>query len=64
MTRKERERLAKQRPAITKEIARLERKFGESAVSGAFDRYRRARSLRRKLRAQRATINAEIKKLA
>lgn len=63
MTRKERVRLAQIRPTIVRAIVALEKKYGEPAVSGAFDRHRRTRALRKKLRRDRADINAQIRKL-
>ncbi len=63
MTQKERARLAKLRPAILRAIVALEKKFGEQAVSGTFNRHRRTRALRRKLGRERAAIAAQIRKL-
>lgn len=63
MTRKERERQAKLRPAITKVIVALEKQYGEQVVSGTFDRHRAIRSAKRKLLRQRAEVNAKIAKL-
>lgn len=64
MTTKEREQRAKQRPLIVREIVRLERRYGESAVSGAYDRHRAIRRERAKLERQRRAIAAKIAKLS
>lgn len=63
MTRKDRERLAKLRPIIVRTIVRLEKKYGESAVSGAYNRHRQIRAAQRKLQQQRRDIDAKIAKL-
>lgn len=63
MTKKERERLAKIRPVIIKEITALERKYGESVVSGAFSRHQQVRREQARLSRQQAEINAKIAKL-
>lgn len=62
-TVKERQRLAAQRPTIIKAIVALERKYGESAVSGAFDRHRTKRRLLRRARDSAAAIAAKIRGL-
>jgi hypothetical protein len=63
MTKKEREQRAKARPLILKEVVRLEQLYGESAVSGAYNRHRAVRAAQRKLARQRAEIDAKIAKL-
>jgi len=63
MTKNERAQLAKVRPVILQAIAALEKKYGESAVSGAYNRHRAIRAARRKLARQRADIDAKIAKL-
>ena len=62
-TRQDRERFAKIRPAITRDILALEKKYGEQAVSGAFRRHSEIRAARRRLNRQVRAIHAEIAKL-
>jgi hypothetical protein len=62
-TQKARAEAAAARPEITKQIVALEQKYGESVVSGAYNRHRAIRSARRKLLAQKREVDAKIRKL-
>lgn len=63
MNAKDRERVARLRVEVTREIVKLEKRYGQSLVSGAFGRHQQIRRERAKLARLRRDIDARIAKL-
>jgi hypothetical protein len=63
MNQRDRERNAALRPVILAALTALERKYGEAAVSGTYNRHRKIRAAVRKVARQKVELNAAIRRL-